>query len=230
MSESQVYWVRNLQPPPKKTVKSKWYQKSINVLNKKHGVTPQQQRAYGKRCWMTAVSRNNSVWHATELECSTEGNGFGGVQNAPSPVIPWGIGVIMEMKSAAPLASSAVRRLTSRAGARQLTANKIHGRVLIGLFWSCLRFCFFFLAGWNETGDMAWGAPWRTEGKPLFLAPITAQLLPVSFLGLTAERALWYSSRGPDSSSFWLSELLQHQTVNTLQSCVSSSERIPHQV
>lgn len=48
MSESQVYWLQNLQPPPKKAVKSKWYQKSINVWDKKNiEVRPKKQRAYG---------------------------------------------------------------------------------------------------------------------------------------------------------------------------------------
>lgn len=46
----------------------------------------------------------------------TEGNGFGGVQNVEVPllVIPSGIGAIMEMQSAAPLASSAMWWVTSK--------------------------------------------------------------------------------------------------------------------
>lgn len=69
------------------------------------------------------------------------------------------------------------------------------------------------------------------EGS-LFFAPITALLLPLSFIRPTGGSALWCSSQGrthhcSGSVSFGL---LQHQTVNRLQSSVSSSERIPYQV
>lgn len=77
----------------------------------------------------------------------------------------------MEMKSAAPLASSATRRLTSRVGARQLTANKIHGRVLIGLFWFCLRFRLFFFGRVKWNGGYGLGSAAAHRGEASFSCP-----------------------------------------------------------
>lgn len=135
---------------------------------------------------------NNSIWHAAGLGCSTEGNGFGGVQNVEVPllVIPLGIGPLWRCSLQRPWPALQCAGWPLSAG----KAINSKWNPWKEPYWIILVISAFF-------GRVKWGGRYGLgscvshRGKPIF-APITALFLPVSFTRQMGGGAPWYSSRG----------------------------------
>lgn len=80
-------------------------------------------------------------------------------------------------------------RLTSKAKARQLTANESHGKDLIGLFWSSLHFAFFGRMKW--AGKYGLGS--SVAQRKAYFCPNYCTIAAEAVIRQLGRSELWYT-------------------------------------